>query len=154
MIYSTNILLWNPYREILVVSRKENPKQFSMPGGKVDACDYSDYTDYYKHYKLPNPSLTVLRNTASRELKEETGIYISPSDFQPVFTAAHKWKDLEYECTTFFAMSEAEPRAIEPGTWVGWRKPEDLVNPELNPFWDFVVRLYDFIGIRVSVKGT
>jgi len=125
-----------------------------MPGGKVDLCDYSDYTDYYKHYHLPQPTLSVLRNTASRELKEETGIYIPPSDLHPVFNAPHSWQGKPYECTTFFGMSTIEPRAIEPGTWVGWRKPEDLINPKLNPFWDFVEQLYKTIGIRVSATGT
>lgn len=149
-VYSTNILVWNDYKELLVVSRKDDNTKFTLPGGKVDLCDFDDYyrTEYYKSYTLKSPDLNTLRRAASRELKEETSVFIRPDDLQPVFTSKHDWKDYVYECTSFFGISDQEPRAIEPGTWVGWRSPEQLVDPAKNPFYNFMVELFESIGVR------
>lgn len=155
LVYSTNILLWNGSKELLVVSRKDANQQFALPGGKVDLCDYDDYfrTNYYKRFELPPPDLNTLRRCASRELKEECDIYVRPDDLQPVFTGRHghpSYPDTECECTSFWAMCKKlpDPRPGEPGTWVGWRTPEQLLNPKLNPFADLVSNLFEAIGVR------
>lgn len=150
--HSVNILLWNGEKELLVVSRKEDSTKFCLPGGKVDLNDFDDYyrARYYKFYDLPTPDLSVLRRAASRELKEETGVYVRPDDLQPVFTQKHIWRDTEYECTCFWAMCKMLPEvtAVEPDTWVGWRPWGQLTQEDKNPFYEYMIPLFKAIGVR------
>ena len=150
MIYSANVLIWNSQKEVLVVSRKEDNNKYCLPGGKVDTTDYDDYyrTHYYKHFSMPEPGLAVLRRCASRELKEECGVYIRPDDLQRVFMMEHKWKDETYVCTTFWGKTSEEPRPGEPGTWTGWRRPDQLMQESNCPFSDLNVALFNYLGVR------
>jgi len=56
-------LLQNEEGKILVVSRKDDPNDIGLPGGKVDDSDGDDKT------------------AALRELKEETGLEASDAEF-------------------------------------------------------------------------
>ena len=60
----------NGYPQILTVSRKNNPNDIGIPGGKEDDCDNCD-----------------LRMTAARELMEETGYWVDPHKLYEVFQA-------------------------------------------------------------------
>lgn len=149
MVYSVAILTWNDLRELLVVSRKEDPTKFCLPGGKIELNDYDDEyhrTHYYKHFSNLAPDLGTLQRAASRELKEETGIYARPSELYHVYTG--KCGEF-YECSTFWAPLKMlpEPVAVEPGTWVGWRTPGQLL--ESSPFADYDEALFEALNIRV-----
>lgn len=64
--YVACLLIVNSNNEILVVSRKDNPNDFGLPGGKQD--DGED-----------------ICTTAKRELFEETGLTIDTVDLKPIY---------------------------------------------------------------------
>lgn len=76
------ILLKTTNDEILAVSRKNNPNDFGLPGGKVESNE-------------------TLIEAAKRELFEETGFEVKDEDFIRIFTAM----DGEFLVTTFMVNS-------------------------------------------------
>jgi len=105
---------------LLAVSRKDDPTQFGMPGGKVD------------------PGESPLE-TASRELEEETGLVAI--SLVPVFS----WSDGEYLTHTYLTTVEGEVRTHEKGV-VDWVHPDVLLR---GPFGTYNRLLLDKIGWNI-----
>jgi mutator protein MutT len=87
---------------ILAVSRKDNPTDFGLPGGKIDFAETAE-------------------EAAKRELWEETGL--TASSLIKVFV--HTDAD-GYETTTFLCDAEGEIKTDESGV-IRWVKPNVLL---------------------------
>ena len=74
--------------KLLVISRKDNPNDFGLPGGKVDEDD------------------ETVSMAAARELKEETGIDIPWYDMMHVWTGTEKYQGNAIECYFFMVMRD------------------------------------------------
>lgn len=64
--YAVVAVIWNNEGKILAVSRKDNPDDFGLPGGKADPIPTEDGSTVYED------PMTALR----REVREETGLEI------------------------------------------------------------------------------
>lgn len=84
-------LTFNPKGEVLCISRKEDPEQFSLIGGKVDPEDGDLKTDL----------MGTLRRAAVREAREECGHVLNPVALYEVY------RGLDYG-------AKGEPRAKQP----------------------------------------
>lgn len=78
MKYAVQAVIFNDKGEVLAVSRKDNHKDFGLPGGKVDPEDSTDLVGY-----------TAQERAIVREVKEETGLLINPRTMELVY-ATHK----------------------------------------------------------------
>jgi 8-oxo-dGTP pyrophosphatase MutT (NUDIX family) len=113
-------LIVAPDNTILAVSRKNNPSDFGLPGGKVD----------------PGESF---KQAAARELQEETGLYATSLNM--VFKAKDK---SGYVTATFATEVSGEVDTDETGV-VRWVKPADLLN---GMFADYNKALFTRLGIK------
>lgn len=104
---------------ILAVSRKDNPNDFGLPGGKVDPGE------------TPEEALV-------REIYEETGLRVI--HYQHVFVA----RDAVYKdryCSTYQILTwQGSIHTAESGV-VQWVKPEVLTNPATASFHTYNVSL-------------
>jgi len=107
--------------KVLAVSRRDDPTQLGFPGGKMD----------------PGEDLIT---TATRELKEETGLDIV--DLRQVFV--HK-EDDGYVTTTFVGKVSGQIETDEEGL-IRWVKPSVLMNPETSPFASYNRALFMKLG--------
>lgn len=69
---------------VTATARRYDPNQFGLPGGKVDPEDgplegHVNDPDYFSRNEA------TIRRGAARELREETGLVVSPSDLQFVW---------------------------------------------------------------------
>lgn len=98
---AATVLIFNDQGKILAVSRKNNPNDFGLPGGKVDADE--------------TPA-----QAAVRELREETGLALySPT---PIF----RREDADgFITTTFTGLTVGDIRSTEEGV-VAWIDQETL----------------------------
>jgi len=98
---ATCIVVENPNGLVLAVSRKDDPRDFGLPGGKLEPSD-------------PSPEAC-----ARRELLEETGIYAKK--LRSVFVGPARTPGRL--CEAFYGLTTPErPQLIEPGAigWVSW----------------------------------
>ena len=112
------ILIISDDGKVLAVSRKHDPSDFGMPGGKVD----------------PGETAIV---AAARELEEETGL--KASELNPVF--AHF--DGDSHCTTFVGKIEGDIDTNEAGV-IRWVDPQVLLQ---GSFGDYNRALFQKLGI-------
>lgn len=103
---------------VLAVSRKDDPTQMGLPGGKVDP------------YESPIEA-------AGRELYEETGL--QATGLRQVF----KHFDGDCTCYTFIGKISGEINTEEAGV-VRWVTPEELMR---GPFGDYNRRLFNIVNI-------
>jgi NUDIX domain len=107
---TAQVVLINPEGLILGVSRKDNHRDFGLPGGKMDPEDMGD------------PMATAIRET-----KEETGLDIT--NLRLVF-ATHKGGYMGY---TYLADYSGEINHNEPHV-VGWKAMEVLINGSFGKY--------------------
>lgn len=115
---------------VVGVSRRNNHDDWGLPGGKRDPGESS-------------------RQTAARELLEETGIRVRAEDLVPVFSRMHgEWRVITYEASAW----EGEP-AQQPGdglaAWIMW--------PELErgeSFGAYNKRLHEVLTTELWIEST
>ena len=113
------ILIYNLEHKILGVSRKDNPNDFGLPGGKVDHGETRE-------------------EAAVREAKEEAGLDIF--NLSPVFTREARGDDT-YSATTFEAEYDpAQEIGSEEAGVVAWVDWETLFN---GSFGQYNRKLYE-----------
>jgi|SRR6185369_5722425 len=110
-------VITNELGEILTVSRKDNPSDKNLPGGKVDENE-------------------TLEEALIREIKEETGLSIISESIKKVFTDL----DGEFEVTTFICQTFGEIKTSETGIveFINW----DKLLTTTNSFYDYNLNLY------------
>lgn len=126
---TAQVVLINEEGLILGVSRKDNHKDFGLPGGKMDPEDMGD------------PMVTAIR-----ECKEETGLDISNLE---LVLAIHKNGNMGY---TYLAKYSGEIKHDEPHV-VGWKAMEVLINGSFGKYNKLVSdSLKDMkIDFRISI---
>lgn len=114
------MLIFNEEMQILAVSRKNNPDDFGLPGGKVDAGETPE-------------------EAAVRELAEETGLMADINSLVRFFVA----DDGEYVTYTFIGKVNGEVDTGEAGV-VKWVSPEELLR---GSFADYNMKLFQKLGL-------
>ena len=105
---SACVLIRSEDGKILAVSRKDDPNDFGMPGGKVD------------------PGESPLE-AAGRELEEETGL--TATGLNPVYSEY----DGDTHCTTYVGKVDGEIDTPESGV-IRWVDPEVLLQGSFGPY--------------------
>ncbi len=122
-------LLIRPDGAVLTVSRGNDAFDLGLPGGKQE----------------PNEPLD---QTAARELREETGVRISPEAvLTPVFTAEVE----DFQCTTFTVKGPLTmPGKLEGKPFEGyvrWAQPYELCQPFFCTFEAYNSALFEKLGM-------
>lgn len=124
---TAQVVLINEEGLILGVSRKDNHKDFGLPGGKMDPEDNND------------PMVTAIR-----ECKEETGLDVY--DLQLVF-AIHKSGNMGY---TYLAKYSGEINHNEPHV-VKWVPMQVLINGSFGRYNEMVSESLTSMGIEYQL---
>lgn len=106
-------------KRILAVSRRDDPTDFGLPGGKVDEPETPE-------------------EAAKRELKEETGL--DAMSLSLVFVRADEGS---YKTYTYLTKAAGEFGTDESGV-VKWVTPDDLMN---GSFGEYNMRLFQKLGL-------
>ena len=125
--------------KLVVASRRGEPGDIGLPGGKVD------------------PGETCLE-AAVRELYEETGIALQAEEVVQVYVRPCLG-ETDYETTTFMCMADdvspradfKEPFEQEKGITIRWAAWDELISPE-NAFAIYNSSLYDHVRPILSSK--
>lgn len=115
------ILIISDDGKVLAVSRKDDPSDFGLPGGKVDPGEDA-------------------KTAAIRELKEETGLDVR--DVREIFDDV----DDTHHVTTFFAEAHGTIDTDESGV-IRWVDIAVLTNPNTSRFYSYNRKLFKAIGI-------
>lgn len=105
----------------LGVSRKNNPSDFGLPGGKQEDRE-------------------TVRDALSRELLEETGLHIK--SMKPLFRRFNKDKDLKFSVSTFSVEVDSYDISTTEAGIVSWVTREVL---EAGTFGSYNKALFDSI---------
>jgi 8-oxo-dGTP pyrophosphatase MutT (NUDIX family) len=122
MKYAVQAVIFNEVGEVLAVSRKEDHRDFGLPGGKVDPEDNGDF-----------------KRAICREIFEETGIYANYGTLELVLSMhmggymgytylVHDWHG-EINTTEPHVVKWAPFQVIKGGSFGEWNK---LVARSLN----------------------
>lgn len=114
------VVVYNKEGQLLMVSRKNRPGDWNLPGGKVEEGE------------LPNAA-------ALRELVEETGLLGSKTKY--VFSSA-----IEDYCVDCYVVREytGTIAQIEGEGEVRWGSWDDLLQPE-RAFFEYNTKLYEHL---------
>jgi 8-oxo-dGTP pyrophosphatase MutT (NUDIX family) len=116
---------------VLAVSRKNNPKDFGLPGGKIDPGETSE-------------------QALIREVKEETGLDVVA--YEGVFEDKDRVENGELRpCKTYRVLSwKGELRTKETGV-VCWVKPSVITDPTTS-FHEYNSKLFAHLSMSVGLK--
>ena len=136
---SVAVLIMRDDFKILACSRKDDPDEFGLPGGKVDVYD------------------GTFNSAASRELTEETGVVISDKDFMSWHSGICKGST-NYMNHTFLVVNsfredelDIEPRQIKGEGRVAWIPPLLLLH---GPFADYNRIILEKVGYIITDHNT
>jgi 8-oxo-dGTP diphosphatase len=125
MLKSVTALIVNGEGKVLAVSRRNDPDNLGLPGGKIDSGE--------------TPEQAVIR-----EVKEEVGIDIIK--FESVFDRPD-FPGWEMVCRCFRITEYiGEPKEIEPDIKVVWVCPERLLEPNCT-FANYNSALFKHVGL-------
>ena len=124
MKYTAQVVLINEEGLILGVSRKDNHKDFGLPGGKMEDEDMFN-----------------IQTTAIRETKEETGLDISMLE---MIFATHKHGYMSY---TYLAKYAGEINHNEPHV-VKWVPMQVLINGSFGKYNELVAESLKDMGVE------
>lgn len=116
------VLIMSEDGYVLSVSRKDNPLQCGMPGGKIDGDE--------------EPI-----EAARRELKEETGL--DAVDLREIYCDVD---EEGYEVHTFACEAAGEINTDEAGL-IRWVRPEVLLDPEQCPWTHYMEKLFKHVNV-------
>lgn len=127
---TVQVVVLNKKGEVLAVSRKDNHKDFGLPGGKVETYDKS------------------LKMAAIREVKEETGVHIY--NLELIFAMHRNGKMgytylADYEGEINFD-EEKEPHVVE---WLGYQQ---VIDGKFGEWNSLVYEALKSKGITVKLK--
>jgi 8-oxo-dGTP pyrophosphatase MutT (NUDIX family) len=110
----------------LSISRRNDPTQWGMPGGKVDPYESNV-------------------EAVQREVGEETGILASAVSYEPLLSS-HCPGEVDFWVTTYlwvdeFAINDCELVAEE-GMTLDWKTEEELCDPAVSPFAEYNKRVF------------
>lgn len=134
------VLLWHKTQpgDCLMVSRKTDRTQWTLPGGKSDPPDWV----------TQDPEDVSVR-AAIRELREETGLHVDPSWLRRIYATRTYYDGVENNrVVTFYAATRwiGEIYTAEPHD-VKWGPPSEV---ERGPFGDVYAYGFDRLGVRVG----
>lgn len=114
---------------VLSVTRRNKPHDLSLVGGSIEPTDRltPDDRDYQVAYRA-----------LKREVAEEAGVVVTKAQW--VFERVDETDGKVAWCYQIHEW-EGEPRTMEPGIEVSWRRPEELL-AENCTFRDYNVRLF------------
>ena len=112
------VLIVSSAGQVLAVSRRDDPTDFGLPGGKIDPGEDAE-------------------TAARRELQEETGLTVGE------LTMVHSEHDGNMLCTTFMGQADGEIDTDESGV-IRWVDPEVLLQ---GSFKGYNLRLFKKVGM-------
>ncbi len=132
------ILIPNQYvTRFLAVSRKENPRAWGLPGGKLEK----------------NESTST---AAIRETYEETGLIIDPSQLSVLTSDQVLGTDgKDYWVTTFLCLNTpANIRSMRPekGTELAWQEADFLTSKDHSPFAGYHALVMDAFERQIAAQ--
>lgn len=130
-LFAVVALLWSNDGRVLATSRRGEPRDLGLPGGKIDAGE------------TPEQALV-------RELREETGI--TALHMTPVFDYPNRVEDGEVRpCRCYLVQDwDGEAREMEPGIVVKWAKPVELTSPGCS-FREYNALLFHALRRRADI---
>lgn len=125
--------------QVLSVTRRNKPEDLSLVGGSIDPKDRHSPEDLM--YQVAYRALC-------REVLEETGVVVKKAQW--VFDRVDETDGKVAWCYQIHEW-EGEPRTMEPGIEVSWRKPTELLSPKCT-FREYNSRLFIALGQIIDLR--